>query len=294
MARIAYGQYCPFNFRMEKTMAFSVNTNAGSLIALQSLNKTNRSLGQVQSRINTGLKVATVKDNAAVYNIAQGLRSDISGLNAARASVDKAISTIDVAISAGEAVGDLLVEMKEKAVAAKEKNMDADSRTALKDEFNQLKAQIATITGNAEFNGINMVKGGGTSVTALLNSDGTSSLSIGAQSMTLGGAIITLSATNLLTNSQTSSLAVTAIDNSLTQLGTAMATLGSGTKRLEIQKDFMTKLSDSITIGIGNLVDADMAKESALLQSLQVKQQLGLQALNIANQAPGAVLSLFG
>ncbi len=276
-------------------MAFSVNTNQGALVALQSLTKTNQGLQEVQNRISTGLKVASVKDNAAVFNIAQGLRSDISGLNAASASIDKAISTVDVAISAGEAIGDLLIEMKEKAVAASETGLDADSQTALDDEFGQLRDQIQTIVDNAEFNGVNMLKSGGSSATAILNSDGTSTLGIAAQDMSVstGANILDISSGTDLATATLAGDAVTEIDASITALGTAMAELGSGVKRLEIQKSFVTKLSDAIEVGIGNLVDADMAKESAMLQSLQVKQQLGLQALSIANQAPGAVLSLF-
>ena len=242
-------------------MGFSVNTNAGALVALQNLNKTNNLMNQVQTRINTGLKVSSAKDNAAGFNIAQGLRADLGGLNSAKSSIDRAISTIDVAISAGEAVSDLLIEMKEKAVASKDTGLDADSRTALNDEFKELRNQITTIVDNAEFNGVNAVKTN--AVVALLNSDGSNSLTIAAQNLSLGGGVVTVTAGSSISSSTLASSVSTAIDNSIKAVGTSLSKLGSGAKRLELQKTFVNKLADSIEVGIGNLVDADLARESA-------------------------------
>ncbi|MEX1148148.1 MAG: flagellin, partial [Sphingomonadales bacterium] len=76
-------------------------------------------------------------------------------------------------------------------------------------------------------------------------------------------------------------------------VNSALTKIGAGASALELQRNFADKLADSIETGIGNLVDADLARESARLQSLQVKQQLGVQALSIANQAPQSVLQLF-
>ena len=175
-------------------MAFSVNTNAGALLALQNLNGTTKQLNTVQNRVNTGLKVASAKDNAAVFNIAQGLRGDLGGLNAVKSSIDRAISTLDVAIAAGEAVSDLLIQLKEKAVAAKDQGIDTASRTALNDEYKELRDQITTITDNAEFNGVNAVKSGGNAITAILNADGSSDITIAAQAMHLGSTAVTIGA----------------------------------------------------------------------------------------------------
>ncbi|MCJ9430311.1 flagellin [Kordiimonas marina] len=274
-------------------MAFSVNTNAGAFLALQNLNSTSNSLKTVQSRINTGLKVASAKDNAAVYSIAQKLRGDVSGLTAVKSSLDRASSTLDVGIAAGEAVSDLLIQLKEKAVAAKDTGLDTASRSALNDDFKQLRDQITSIVSNADFNGTNVVKSGGSNVTAITNANGSNSISISAQDLSLGGGNVTITATTQISTATTAAAAVTAIDASIAKVNTALSALGSGSKRVDLQKTFVNKLSDSIQVGIGNLVDADLAKESANLQSLQVKQQLGLQALSIANQAPSTVLGLF-
>ena len=97
-------------------MAFSVNTNASALSALQNLNKTTNDLQVVQTRINTGLKVSSAKDNAAIYSIAQKLRADLRGYNAVKQSLDRTISTTDIALAAASSISDLLIEMKEKGI----------------------------------------------------------------------------------------------------------------------------------------------------------------------------------
>ncbi|SDD58073.1 MULTISPECIES: flagellin [Kordiimonas] len=274
-------------------MAFSVNTNAGAFAALQNLNSTSSNLNTVQGRINTGLKVASAKDNAAVFSIAQKLRGDVSGLNAVKSSLDRALSTIDVAVAAGEAVSDLLIEMKEKAVSAKDSGLDTASRTALNDEFEELRDQITSIVSNAEFNGTNVVESGGSAIVAITNDDGSNTITIAAQDLSLGSANVTVATTTSIDTAANASAAVTAIEASITNVNSSLSALGAGAKRLDLQKEFVGKLSDTIEVGIGNLVDADLAKESASLQALQVKQQLGLQALSIANQAPSTVLGLF-
>ncbi|MFC3051250.1 flagellin [Kordiimonas pumila] len=274
-------------------MAFSVNTNAGAFAALQNLNKTNSSLEKTQSSINTGLKIASAKDNAATFAIAQKLRADVSGLNAVKSSLDRAQSTIDVAIAAGEAVSDLLIELKEKAVAAKDSGLDTASRTSLNDDFKQLRDQITSIVDNAAFNGTNVVENSGDAVVAITSDDGSNSITIAAQDLSLAGTTVTLTAGSSISTQDLASTAVANIESSIANVNTALSALGSGAKRLDLQRSFVDKLSDSIEIGVGNLVDADLAKESANLQALQVKQQLGLQALSIANQAPSTVLGLF-
>lgn len=274
-------------------MAFSVNTNAAALSALQNLTKTDTKLQEVQTQINTGFKVASSKDNAAVFSIAQTLRADVSGLNAAQSSIDRAQSTIDVAIAAGEAVSDLLIDMKEKAVAAKDQGLDTASRTALNDDFTQLRDQISSIVENAEFNGTNAVENGGDNIIAITNDDGSSTISIAAKDLSLAGNLVSLTTTTNIATAGAASATVANIESSIANVNTALSELGAGANRLDLQKSFVSKLQDSIEVGIGNLVDADMAKASANLQALQVKQQLGLQALSIANQAPQTITSLF-
>ncbi|WP_417450196.1 flagellin [Kordiimonas sp.] len=274
-------------------MTFSVNTNAAALSALQNLNKTSSGLERVQTEINTGYKVASSKDNAAIFAIAQSLRADVAGFRAAPGSIDRALSTIDVAIAAGEAVSDLLIEMKEKAVAAKDSGLDTASRSSLNNDFTQLRSQITSIVENAEFNGTNAVKSGGDDIIAITNDTGSSTFTIAAQDLSLSGTVVTLTSLQSIGSATAAGSVVTAIESSIANVNESLSSLGAGAHRLELQKEFVNKLKDTVEVGIGNLVDADMAKASANLQSLQVKQQLGLQALSIANQAPQAVTSLF-
>ncbi len=273
----------------------SVNTNYGALVALQNLNATNTELQGVQNRINTGLRVASAKDDGGIFAIAQNMRSDVSAFGAVKNSLDRAISTTDTALAAGQAVSDLLVEMKAKAVAAKDASLDTASRTALNEDFKALRDQIGTIVSNAEFNGANLIKGGATDVTAIANADGSNTITIGAEVMALGatGSVVTLTAGEVIDTVTKAGSVLTAIETSLNNLNASLSRLGTGSKSLEVHKSFVSKLSDELEKGIGNLVDADLAKESARLQSLQVQQQLGVQALSIANSAPNTVLSLF-
>jgi flagellin len=271
----------------------SVNTNPGAMIALQNLNKSNMELQQVQNRINTGLEVAGAKDNGGLYAIAQRMRAQVAGYGVVQQSLDRGDATLDIALAAGEAISDLMIEMKEKALGAADASLDTASRTALNEDFKALRDQIATIVNNAEFNGLNLIDGSTTSFVALANQDGSNTITITSENMSLSGAIVTVSAAaSFATATQADNIA-SQIGTSLDNVNEALARLGTKSKSLDIHSTFVTKLSDALEKGIGNLVDADMAKESARLQALQVKQQLGVQALSIANSTPQTVLSFF-
>jgi flagellin len=218
----------------------------------------------------------------------------VNGYGVVGNSLDLATSVTDVALAAGEAISDLLVEMKEKALAASDASLDSASRTALNEDFKALRDQVTTITSNAEFNGTNLINGSVTSISALANADGSNTITISDVNMTLGGGTVTVAAAASFASAGDASTLVTTIETSLDNLNSALAKLGTASKSLEVHSSFTSKLSDALEQGIGNLVDADLAKESARLQSLQVKQQLGVQALSIANQAPQTILSFFG
>jgi len=271
----------------------SVNTNYGAMVALQQLNQTNSALETTQSRINTGLKVSSAKDNGAIFAIAQGMRSDVAGFGVVQESLDRTSSTVDVAIAAGEAVSDLLIDMKEKALGAADDSLTTSQRSAFNEDFKALRDQITTIVSNAEFNGVNLINNSTTGVSALASADGTSTITVADENLSLGGSVITLAATASLSSAGVASAAVGTIETSLNNLNQALARLGTASKSIGIHSDFVTKLSDVTEKGIGNLVDADLAKESAKLQALQTKQQLGVQALSIANSSAGIALSFF-
>ena len=276
-------------------MSFSVNTNAGAMVALQNLNSTQSSLMTTENRINTGLKVASAKDNAAVWAIAQNQRATSSSLNSVIDSLQRGQSTVDVALSAGNSVADLLNQMKEKALAAADATLDTNSRAALNDEFKSLRDQIDKVVNNAEFNGANMIKSGGTTIKALANADATSVITVAAQDLSLGGSVLTTSlGTGATINTVTSATnMISTINTAITSVASALGKLGTGSKALSTHLTFIQSLQNTIDAGVGNLVDADLAKESANLQALQTKQQLGIQALSIANQSSATLLGLF-
>src|SRR5689334_11284951 len=147
----------------------SVNTDVNAMSALQNLAATQGELATTQTRINTGLKVASAKDNGAIWAIAQNQRATSQSLNSVKESLQRGQSTVDVALSAGESISDLLLQMKEKALAASDTTLDTNSRIALNDDFKSLRDQITKVVNNADFNGANMIKSGGTTIMALAN-----------------------------------------------------------------------------------------------------------------------------
>jgi flagellin len=401
----------------------SVNTNYSAMIALQNLNFTNSELEGVQNKISTGLKISSARDNGAIYAIAEGQRSRVSSVAAVKDGIDRANSTLDVALAAGKSIGDILQKLKAKAVAAQADDLTQDQRNTLQADFNSMRSQIDTIANSAQFNGANLAVGNfdlnvlisdlGGSVAATsdgvqtvalttplsgsalvidvsstggdvadgdlitfdlsdsvnagtftiaveltagmtideyveavnaqsggkisasyddvagqftylindtnfddlaISTDGVDATNIGAgvatatvssagantfvvngTDMTLAGSMFsTFSTVDISTSAASATTAANALEQAITDLNVTLASLGSQGTALDAQQDFLAKLSDEIENGIGNLVDADLAKESAKLQSLQIKQQLGAQALSIANQAPQVILSLFG
>ena len=283
-------------------MGFSVNTNVGAMAALQNLSSTTSQLSTTQNRINTGLKVASTKDDSASYAIAQKLRGDMGGLSAVSSSLSRAKSVVDVATAGAEQISDIVNQMKEKAYEASDAGVDADSRTAINKDFVALRDQITTIVNASDFNGTNLLKAsGGGSVSALQSlQDGVAggtwnpdSLTVANQGLDLGGSVITVGAAGDVSSQPNAQTMVDTLTTTQKNLATVLGTLGSASRKIDAQSSFTSKLSDTIEGGIGNLVDADLAKESAKLQALQVKQQLGVQALSIANQAPQTITSLF-
>jgi len=271
----------------------SINTNASALLALSNLSNTQMALNSTQNIISTGKKINTAKDNGAVWSIAQTMSGKSTALDAVKDSLNRAQSTIDVAMSAGQQVSDLLTQMKAKVLAASDTSLDSTSRTALNEDFKSLRDQITKVVSNADFNGVNMVKSGGTTIYALANDSGSSKLTVAAQDLSLAGGNVTLSATASFASATAASAYIATIDSDLTRVNTALTKLGTGSNALASHLKFVQSLQNSLQTGISNLVDADMASESAKLQALQTKQQLGIQALSIANQSTTTLLSLF-
>ncbi len=271
----------------------SVNTNVGAMVALQNLNATATSLQATQNIISTGLKVASAKDDGATWAIAQNQRATSTSLNAVKDSLNRASSVTDVALAAGSQISDLLTQMQQKALAASDTSLDTASRNALNTDFVSLRNQITQVVNNASFNGINLISNGASNVAALANSSGSQVLTVAAQDLSVGGANVTVTTAATIGSVTLAAAQIAVVQTSINNVSAALAKLGTASKSVASTMTFIGKLQDTIDAGVGNLVDADLAKESAHLQALQTKQQLGVQALSIANQAPQTVLSLF-
>lgn len=270
----------------------SVNTNTGAMIALQSLNAINREYAEVQNRIATGLKIAGPKDNPAIWAIAQNMRAESKSLDAVRNSLERGQAVADTAMTAAESISDILSQMKEKALAATEVGLTTVARQALNDEYVALRRQIDTIANNASFDGVNLISAGSAGVIrALANTKATATIDIDHIDLSTTGSAVSGTLTDLLGGVDSDD--IKALDLASQKVSSALSKLGVGAKSLDRQLEMTNKLQDTYDAGVGNLVDADMAKEAARLAALQVRQQLALEALRIANQAPSLLLALF-
>ena len=259
-------------------MANSINTNYGAQIALQNLNATNRALETTQNRVNTGMKVSSAKDNGAIWAVAQGMRADSSALDAVQNSIQRGRSVVDVGLAAGETMMAALVEMKSLAVAIESGAAAGEETAAYEADMAALLEEIEAAHGAATFDGVSAFAESAGGVRTGLDTNSTFDLGV-----TYAVPTVNVDDTATADNVQS------AIDD----LATAMQGLGTQSKSLGRQLTFNTKLQDALDTGIGNLVDADLAKESAKLTALQTKQQLGVQALSIANQSSSILLGLF-
>ena len=302
----------------------SINTNASAITALQALNATNKALEKTQNAISTGFRVNNASDNAAYWSIATTMRSDNKALSAVKDALGLGAATIDVAYTALAASINVPDEIKKKLVAAREPGV---AREKIQTEITELQNQLSSIANSASFSGENWLSvdssaasyNGTKTIVASFNRDaagvsiGTISVDITAtelydandesgiidQDRTVGGSTFKVSTidisalTDAAADLTTLEEYISGVDAAISEMTTAATNLGSVQARLDIQNEFIGNLMDSIDRGVGQLVDADMNEESTKLQALQVKQQLGIQAMSIANSNSQNILSLF-
>ncbi|MDO5620880.1 MAG: flagellin [Paracoccus sp. (in: a-proteobacteria)] len=273
----------------------SILTNNGAMVALQTLKGINSNLSKTQSEISTGKSVANAKDNAAIWAIAKTMENDVSGFKTIGSSLALGESTVSVARTAAESVATLLGKISDKIIAAQEGNID---REKMQTDIKALREQITSVVDSAQFNGLNLIDGTSTDDVTILSSlnrkaDGTveaAHITVGRIDLKVDGGLSDLEDLDVTDDHADALEKITGLIKTATD---AAAAFGSAEQRITIQKDFVGKLADAMTSGIGSLVDADMEEASARLQALQVQQQLATQSLSIANQAPQQLLSLF-
>ncbi|MDE2486832.1 MAG: flagellin [Alphaproteobacteria bacterium] len=295
----------------------SINTNVGAMIALESLTSTQQQLALTQNRINTGLKIASAKDNGAIWAIAQTEQAQASSLDTVTNSLNNGKSVLDTTIQAGSQLTSILNQMRQKALAASDAGIDNASRTQYQNEYTKLAQSYANVIASASFNGVNLVDNSTGAVSAIGSADGTIKVTSAHNklnaatvfstdtSLTLTAGTVTAPATTATvdtvaagttwadgTGAQAAS-ALAVIDKAIKSVTSGLSSFGVDSKAIDNQITLVAQLQDSLKTGIGNLVDANLAQESANLQALQTKQQLGVQALSIANQSSGILLGLF-
>src|ERR1700761_454751 len=220
----------------------SIKNNAFGMSALANLASTQTSLQATQSIISTGKKINSAKDNGAIWSIANTMQGKVTSYDSVSDSLNRAQSTIDVAMSAGEQVSDLLTQMKAKALAASDTSLDTTSRAALNADFTSLRDQITSVVSNADFNGINMVKSAGTTVYALANDTGSSKMTVAAEDLSLGGGNVTLSAPASFTTASGASAYIATLNTDISNVNTALTKLGTGSNALSSHLKFVQTL----------------------------------------------------
>lgn len=269
----------------------SILTNPSAFTALRTLNSINRGLDTTQNRVSTGLKVSGALDNASSFAIAQGIRAELSGIDAVTQGLNNAKGIGNVAIAGVTGVSNLLSDIRGKLTELANEGITTAQRTILTSDFNELISQAANFIANASFNGVNLIESGAGSVNTLANLSG-GTLSLTAQSaVTTQVSGIATATLGTATNAQ--SVIANEFSNLESVVNTALGSLGAEVRALNLQTQFLEQIRDATEEGLGNIVDADLARESARLTSLQVQQQLSTQTLGIANQRPQSLLGLF-
>ena len=275
-------------------MTSSINTNPGALVALQNLTSINDQLAETQRRVSTGLEVSSAADNPAVFALAQQQRAELGSVESIQQGLRIGQSTVDVALAASDSISDILVELRAVAVQAADDSIPTETREILNERFIALRDQITRTVDSAELGGRNLLASGASDVSLVASTDGTTTISVAAQDLSIGGANVTISSAGVpLSNAADATAQIAAIEASITNVSNASARLGNGSQALDLQENLLNRVSDALEVSIGNLVDADLARESSRLQALQVQQQLAIQTLSIANAAPNSILALF-
>jgi len=274
-------------------MTLSVNNSTSALSLLQSLNETTQNLNTVTNEVSSGLAVADAADNPAVFDVAQQQRFEISSLASVSDGLNVAQSISDVAVSAGQTVSDLLNQLKATALSATDGSQTTAGLSALNTQFQSLLKEISNTVAGASFNGANLLDGSKTNgLQFLATADASSFVTLSTENLSLGGSNVTVSAGTTLSSVTAATAALALVNASIANVNGAVATLGAQSNQIIAHASFVTTLSDTLTTGVGGLVDADVAAESARLTALQVQQQLSTQALSIANQQPSVILTL--
>lgn len=268
----------------------SINTNVGAQVALRFLNATNTELGKTQDRVSTGLKVIGAKDDASSFAIAQGIRAELKAISAVQQGLSNGRGVATVAIAGATEISNLMSDIKKKTIEGMNPGNTTAQQGILDADYTEMINQVLNFIQNAEFNGRNLLQSTSTDVAVISDSSG-GTLTLRAQD--IQSTVFDLLNAEDLTDTTNATAALTVVNSVIDTINTALGQLGADARSIDFQDTFLTAVLDATDEGLGSIVDADLAKESAKLQALQVKQQLGVQSLSIANASPQIILQLF-
>lgn len=272
----------------------SVNTNSGAMVALQSLNRTNDALAATQKRISTGYRVADAKDDGAAFAVAQTVRSQVAGLTAANEQLGGVKGILDTALSSLGKVSDTMSDIRSTLVRLADDTLNTEQRAQYEAQYADLQTKVQNFITDSTYNGRTLLStataSGGGDITTVRNENATTFTLTAVDG---ASALVVASAPTTAAAAQSALASGGDWETVNTAISDALNTFGSNSKYIDSQISYNSEKVDALNGGLGALVDADLAKESAVLQSLQIRQQLGTQALSIANQAPQSLMSLF-
>lgn len=278
----------------------SVNTNLGAMIALQSLNKTNDQLSVAQKRVSTGFRVSDSTDDGAAYAVAQSVRSTVGALTSANQQLGNVQGLLSTTQSGLNNISNTMNSMRDVLVKLSDANVQGNDRTNYQRQYQSLIANVQTFIQDASYNGKTLIgdlsgSNGTFARVAVARNESGSSYGIA----TFGGSAL-YGSINFTTTQMNAAATIAALItasgtfiNQMNSVGRALNSIGSSINYVANQISYNKDKIDALNAGLGALVDADLARESAQLQALQIRQQLGTQALSLANQAPQTLLSLF-
>jgi flagellin len=272
-------------------VANSVNTNIGAYTALGSLRSTRSALDAASKQTQTGYRVADASDDASTFSVAQGIRANLQAYTAIQGSLASGVGLGSVTQAALTSISDLIGNLQAKVTQLADGSISDGQRTIYTADFNALTAQVDNFIAQANYNGVNLLSAGSTSKTFLADTNAVT-LTVSSQSA-VGAAFATFAGAAIVTSASASANSLTNLSTFQQAVATSLGANAAETRSLTLQSNFVNVVVDATTTGLGAIVDADIGKSSALVQAQQVRQQLGIQSLAIANQQPTTLLGLF-
>jgi len=280
-------------------MAFSIQTNISALIALTNFEKASAELDNVSKVISTGLNITSSEDDSSNFSIAQGIRGEVKSIDAVIRGINNAKGIAKVAISGATAVSNLLQDIRQKVTEGANPANTAAQQVLIQNDYASLLQQMRQFMENSEFNGVNILIEtnvpfntivGDVNDVAVLNDLQARSITLEGQRLDLSYALLLQEDINTPANA---SQTLTVLLQEERRVNNALASLGSNFRALEQQTEYLEILKDVTETGLGNIVGADMARDSAKLTSSQVQKELAAQTVSVANQNPQIFLGLF-